>query len=57
MVSCIWHSLPLIGRVLNHTNVSTTQIYARLSLEPVRDALEKNAKLMFSHTVVNSDIR
>lgn len=41
------HSLPLIGRALNHTNASTTQVYARLDLEPVRDALEKNAALMF----------
>jgi hypothetical protein len=44
------YSLPLIGRALNHTNVSTTQVYARLDLEPVRDALEKNAALMFGPT-------
>jgi site-specific recombinase XerD len=41
------HSLPLIGRVLNHSNPSTTAIYARLDLEPIREALERNAKLMF----------
>jgi integrase len=40
-------SLPLIGRVLNHSNPSTTAIYARLDLAPIREALERNAKLMF----------
>src|SRR5215831_12441475 len=30
------YSLPLIGRALNHANVSTTAIYARLDLDPVR---------------------
>ncbi len=40
-------SLPLIGRVLNHTQPSTTAIYARLDLAPIREALERNAKLMF----------
>jgi integrase len=38
------YSLPLIGRALNHSNLSTTQIYAQL--EPVRAALEKTAELM-----------
>jgi integrase len=42
------HSLPLIGRALNHSNVSTTQVYARLDLDPVREALERNAKLMLA---------
>jgi integrase len=40
------YSLPLIGRALNHTNVATTQIYARLNLDPVREALDRNAELM-----------
>jgi integrase len=45
------HSLPLIGRVLNHSNASTTQIYARLSLDPVREALEKNSALMLGRVM------
>ncbi len=39
-------SLPLIGKVLNHSQPSTTAIYARLDLEPVRVALEANAQRM-----------
>jgi integrase len=39
-------SLPLIGRALNHSQVSTTQRYAHLSLDPVRAALERTAALM-----------
>lgn len=37
------YSLPLIGKALNHSNVSTTAIYARLDLDPVRAALEETA--------------
>jgi integrase len=48
------YSLPLIGRALNHSNVNTTQIYARLDLDPVREALERNSRLMFAPSV-NSD--
>jgi len=36
-------SLHLIGKVLNHSDMSTTAIYARLNLTPVREALERNA--------------
>jgi integrase len=31
-------SLPLIGRVLNHSNATTTQVYARLGEDPARAA-------------------
>lgn len=41
-------SLPLIGKVLNHSQPSTTAIYARLSLDPVRAALEANSKRMLA---------
>ena len=41
-------SLPLIGKALNHSQVSTTAVYARLDLEPVRVALEANAKKMLA---------
>ena len=39
-------SLPLIGRVLNHTNASTTQVYARLGDDPAREALERHGRKM-----------
>jgi integrase len=41
------HGLPLIGRALNHSSMAATQVYARLDLDPVREALEQNSKLMF----------
>jgi hypothetical protein len=47
------YSLPLIGRALDHTQVSTTAIYARLNLDPVRQALERNAALMLSAGMPN----
>jgi hypothetical protein len=39
-------SLLLSGRTLNHTQVSTTVIYARLQVDPVRTALDSNAQRM-----------
>jgi len=36
------NSLHLIGRVLNHTNQSTTAIYARLGQDQAREALEQH---------------
>jgi integrase len=41
-------SLHLIGKVLNHRDVSTTAIYARLNLTPVRQALERHATKMLA---------
>jgi integrase len=40
------YNLQLIGRALNHSSVSTTQVYARLDMNPLREALERNARLM-----------
>lgn len=37
-------SLPLIGSILNHSNASTTQVYARLGEDVRRDALERHGK-------------
>lgn len=37
-------SLPLIGKVLNHSNASTTQIYARLAEDAARAALEAHGE-------------
>jgi integrase len=41
-------SLLLIGKALNHTQVSTTAIYARLNLDSVRTVLETNAQRMLA---------
>jgi integrase len=41
-------SLPLIGAALDHSNTSTTAIYARLHQERLRKALEDNAARMLS---------
>lgn len=41
-------SLPLIGKALGHSQPSTTAIYARLQVDPVRLALEANAERMLS---------
>lgn len=41
-------SLPIIGRSLNHKNQSTTAIYARLDLDPVRASMEKATSAMMA---------
>ena len=42
------NSLHLIGKVLNHSNQSTTAIYARFGQESVREALEQHGEIISS---------
>jgi len=51
------YNLQLIGKALNHSSVSTTQVYARLDINALREALERNARLMFGpdSNAVNPD--
>ena len=42
-------SLPIIGKSLNHKNQSTTAIYARLDLDPVRVSVERAANAMLAN--------
>jgi len=39
-------NLPVIGRTLNHTDLKSTAIYARVNLAPVRAAMEKAVAAM-----------
>jgi integrase len=41
-------NLSVIGKTLNHKNVATTAIYARLNIDPVRDSVEKATTAMLS---------
>lgn len=40
-------SLPIIGKALNHKSQASTAIYARLSQNPVQDAVNIAANIMF----------
>jgi integrase len=48
-------SLLVIGKTLDHSNPVTTQIYARLSQDPVREALEKHGNRILDS--IKSDTR
>lgn len=41
-------SLSIIGRSLNHKSTSTTAIYARLDLDPVRESVQRATSAMFA---------
>ena len=41
-------SLPIIGAMLGHRNVQTTSVYARLNLDPVRQAVDVATKAMLA---------
>ena len=41
------HSLPMIGRALGHRDIGSTQVYARMQLEPVAEAVAQAQELMF----------
>jgi integrase len=40
-------SLVIIGKSLNHKSIATTQIYARLDSDPVRESMERATAAMF----------
>ena len=42
-------SLAIIGKSLGHRSVASTQIYAHLSIEPVRDSVQRATDAMFAH--------
>ena len=41
-------NLSIIGKTLNHKSLAATAIYARLNIDPVRDAVEKATKAMWA---------
>ena len=44
MLATSGKSMILIGKVLGHSTALATEIYARLSRDPVKEALEDHAK-------------
>lgn len=47
-------SLPIIGKSLGHKSSSTTQIYSRMNLDPVRQSVQKAVGLMSEYGLKNS---
>lgn len=44
-------SLPIIGKALNHKSQDSTSIYARLSQDPVKDAVNKAVNVMIGKNI------
>jgi len=42
------HGLPLIGKLLNHSRSATTEIYARINVDPVRAALQSTVDAVYA---------
>jgi len=53
------HSLPLIGKVLNHSNASTTQIYAHLTEDPIKKAMQEHGEkvIQIAHLRENTEAK
>jgi integrase len=47
------NSLHLIGRVLNHSNTTTTAVYARFGQDSVKDALDRHGEQILSAAGMN----
>jgi integrase len=47
-LACDGENLSIIQRTLNHSSLAVTQVYARLTVEPVRRALENQAQRMLN---------
>lgn len=48
-------SLAIIGKTLSHRNVNTTAIYARLNIDPVRDAMNKATQAIWDAGNASND--
>jgi integrase len=48
-------SLPIIGRTLGHTNQATTQVYARLTLDPIKGAVDSAVAAMTAAASANKE--
>ena len=48
-------SLNIIGKSLGHKSTSATQVYARLSMDPIRDSIQKATDMMMDFLNVDSE--